>query len=330
MHTPEEAWPRSSTATQLGLKVVGLPEGVLRAIPEPGQPSPWLLPGQAHWFDTFGLDSAYDYDPVWAKLASCTLPRPATAASATWMPFTFTSITSYVFNHIGFFAERMQRLCKSLFFGGVTNRFPNLNIAFLECGSAGPPAAGRHRRALGEAQPGRAGGQSRPGPGRLGRAEVSSSVRMRLTGDLRRRAPANLSAGASAVSRCDRDEFRAIGITDKPISRPVRAPLLLRLRGRRPHRGLRLFRGQRLWRHAATHLQLGHQPLGRRRDGRRGGRTPTALVEKGILDEEQYEMFVSANPLRLFTDSNPQFFDGTVVEGFARRALGVASATKDR
>ena len=33
--------------------------------PDPHSPSPFLVPGQAHWFDTFGLDSVHDYDPVW-------------------------------------------------------------------------------------------------------------------------------------------------------------------------------------------------------------------------------------------------------------------------
>ena len=33
-----------------------------------GQPSPYVLPGRTHWFDTYGLDSEYDYDPVWQAL----------------------------------------------------------------------------------------------------------------------------------------------------------------------------------------------------------------------------------------------------------------------
>ena len=36
--------------------------------------------------------------------------------------------------HIGSFADSMHRLVKSLFLGGVTRRFPRLNIAVLECG----------------------------------------------------------------------------------------------------------------------------------------------------------------------------------------------------
>ena len=39
-------------------------------------------------------------------------------------------------NHIGQFMFLMYPLCKSLFIGGVTKRFPCLPFAFLECGSA--------------------------------------------------------------------------------------------------------------------------------------------------------------------------------------------------
>ena len=41
-----------------------------------------------------------------------------------------------MYNHIGHFAEGQHALCKSLFFGGVTRRFPDLAFAFLEGGVA--------------------------------------------------------------------------------------------------------------------------------------------------------------------------------------------------
>jgi len=138
MVTPEEAVAELTHCHELGLKVVGLPEGVTRPIPRPdaNSPSPFLVPGQRHWFDTFGLDSEHDYDPVWQALRDSGFAAVFHGGIGHIAPYTFTSISSYVFNHIGFFAERMHRLCKSLFLGGVTRRFPDLNIAFLECGVA--------------------------------------------------------------------------------------------------------------------------------------------------------------------------------------------------
>ena len=41
-----------------------------------------------------------------------------------------------MFNRIGDFATGSEFFCRSLFFGGVTKRFPNLNFAFLEGGVA--------------------------------------------------------------------------------------------------------------------------------------------------------------------------------------------------
>ena len=46
------------------------------------------------------------------------------------------SISSYVYNHIGGLAAAHESLCKSLFLGGVTRRFPDLRIGFLEGGVA--------------------------------------------------------------------------------------------------------------------------------------------------------------------------------------------------
>jgi hypothetical protein len=45
------------------------------------------------------------------------------------------SITNYTYNHIGNIAQAQEQLAKSLFLGGVTRRFPELNFGFLECGA---------------------------------------------------------------------------------------------------------------------------------------------------------------------------------------------------
>src|SRR5207244_3794128 len=45
-----------------------------------------------------------------------------------------TSISNYMYNHVGNFAAAGEAVCKSLFLGGVTRRFPSLKVAFLEGG----------------------------------------------------------------------------------------------------------------------------------------------------------------------------------------------------
>jgi hypothetical protein len=47
---------------------------------------------------------------------------------------THSSVTSYVYNHIGMFATAGETLARSLFLGGVPHRFPSLRFAFQEGG----------------------------------------------------------------------------------------------------------------------------------------------------------------------------------------------------
>ena len=132
MHTPEEAIAELEHAvTELGLKVV-MPAGfVRRPIPKYHRDHP-EFDGVLTRFDAYGLDSDYDYDPVWAKCME--LGVAVTCHSSTHGLGSRRSISSYMHNQLGKFANGSEILCKSVFFGGVTRRFPHLNFAFLEGG----------------------------------------------------------------------------------------------------------------------------------------------------------------------------------------------------
>lgn len=135
MHTPEEAVAELHHCAELGLKVVAFPEGVNRPLEEPAGDdcSPWLFPGQRMWFDSFGLDSIHDYDPVWQ--ACLDLGFAATFhGGLTVRPGLHWSTSNYVANHVGQFAAEMFPVAKAMLFGGVTRRFPDLPFVFLECG----------------------------------------------------------------------------------------------------------------------------------------------------------------------------------------------------
>ena len=107
----------------------------------------------AFWVDTLGLDSVYDYDPVWARCAELRRrSRPSTRGSMGWGAR--RSVTNFVYNHVGHFAAAGEATCKSLFMAGVTRRFPQLRFAFLEGGVGWACSLlGRPARPLGEAQP---------------------------------------------------------------------------------------------------------------------------------------------------------------------------------
>lgn len=137
MHTPDEAIAEIRHCVEIGLRVVAVPEGVWRPIAEPAsEPSLWLTPGQTHWFDNYGLDSEHDYDPVWAELEAHGYPLVSHGGLGHVAPNQYLSVTNYSANHIGSFRDKMYQLCKSLYFGGVTRRFPALRLGFLECGVA--------------------------------------------------------------------------------------------------------------------------------------------------------------------------------------------------
>ena len=88
----------------------------------------------AFWIDGLGLDSPYDYDPVWARLIELGIAPTFHSSSMGWSGR--RSISNFSFNHMGAFAGANDTTAKSLFFGGVFNRFPELRAGFLEGGVA--------------------------------------------------------------------------------------------------------------------------------------------------------------------------------------------------
>jgi predicted TIM-barrel fold metal-dependent hydrolase len=81
---------------------------------------------------SLGHGSPYDYDPVWRRCQELrvvpTFHTPGRGLA------TRASPSNYVFNHLGHFAWAQEAICRSLIFGGVPKRFPDLRFAFLEGG----------------------------------------------------------------------------------------------------------------------------------------------------------------------------------------------------
>ena len=109
--------------TELGMKTVVMTGYARRPIA-----------GNQFRLDTFGLDSEYDYDPLWAKCIELGVAPLSHSSHLHTRPS--RSVSNYVYNHIGALAASHESLAKSLFFGGVTRRFPGLRFGFLEGGVA--------------------------------------------------------------------------------------------------------------------------------------------------------------------------------------------------
>ena len=67
MHTPQEAVEEiEHVVNELGMKVIMIAGSVRRPIPACARLGPEAA-RYGYWIDSLGLDSAYDYDPVWEK-----------------------------------------------------------------------------------------------------------------------------------------------------------------------------------------------------------------------------------------------------------------------
>ena len=138
MHTPQIAVEELDYAVKtLGAKAVSF-SSVLRPIPALQDKHPDLFDPRSQFsalgcqLDTFGIDSDYDYDPFWAKCVELKVPVMDHGGSMGWMDR--NSASNHMYNTIGMFANGHEAVCKSLFMGGVTRRFPTLKFVFLEGG----------------------------------------------------------------------------------------------------------------------------------------------------------------------------------------------------
>ena len=134
MHTPEEAIDALNHAHDLGLKTIMLGSLIRRPIPQLEREAPTLA-AEFPWLDVLGLDSIYDYDPVWQRCLDLGF-SPTFHSNGRGRAFTLrNSPSNFVYNHIGHFASTSEAVCKALLLGGVTHRFPELKFGFLEGGA---------------------------------------------------------------------------------------------------------------------------------------------------------------------------------------------------
>ena len=84
------------------------------------------------FIDNLVLDNVASYDPLWKEFVDLGVAVSTHAGSMGWADR--TSPNNYCFNHIGHFAQANHVFARALFLSGVTYRFPTLNFAFLEGG----------------------------------------------------------------------------------------------------------------------------------------------------------------------------------------------------
>ena len=127
MNSPDEALAELDHAVgELGLRAIMMAGLVNRSVVQDGgNPTIQLL-------DSLGHDSFYNYDPVWKRCVELGVSPAFHSAGYGWG--SRKSTTNYMYNHVGNFAAAGEATARSLFFGGVPTRFPELNWAFQEGG----------------------------------------------------------------------------------------------------------------------------------------------------------------------------------------------------
>lgn len=327
MTTPEEAIADLEFAVNtLGLKVINIPGGVrrpIKAIADKYPPDQFPeIAKYASYTDFFGLDSEYDYDPFWAKVVELGVPVTTHYGSQGWTGR--SSISNYMNNHIGHFADGSQAFAKALFFGGVTRRFPKLRIAMLEGGADWGAHvyihlvdrySKRNIKALQNYNPAltnsnelyqlfeRFGGEITKGYN-LSPEELTHTV---------------LGASFNRYSRdpvgSELEDFAAAGIESIEDIRDLWVNPFF-------------FGSESDDRTIAAAFNDKANPLGVKINAIYSSDVghwdvpditlPLAesweLVEEGVISEADFRAYVFENPYRLYTEANPDFFKGTAIE----------------
>jgi len=322
MHTPEEAAEELEHAVKtLGFKAILMPAFVVRPVPAAVRRNPEAA-RYAHWFDTFALDSEYDYDPVWAKCLE--LKVVPSFHTGTMGLGTRNSISNFVHNHIGHFAASAEAICKALFLGGVTRRFADLRFAFLEGGAGW--ATSLLCDLTGHWEKHNAEMVMNYDPAALDR-DLMRRLFREYGGDYRPEIAASeedrsqLLWGA-AQDPADLDEFAHCAIRRKEDIRDLFVPKFffgcegddrmtaLAFEPKKNPFGARLG--------AIYGSDMGHFDLPDMRDA---AAETWELVEHGCISEEDFRDFVFVNPVRAKAEMNPDFFKGTVVEDAAKSII---------
>jgi hypothetical protein len=277
----------------------------------------------AMWVDTYGVDSPYDYDPVWRKCRELGVPASFHSGSMGWG--SRMSYSNYMHNHIGQLNEGNHAVCKSLFLGGVTRRFPDLSFAFMEGGVAWAAMLfvdlighweKRNVDALGALDP------SAIDVGLLDRLREQYGGKLLERGAAAARdAPVN-QATRAAEDPSTLDEWAACGIVSAEDIRDLFVP--------------RFFFGcEADDPMTSTAFNTKVNPFGARLNAMFGSDIAHwdvpdmsevldeawEMVERELITEDDFRDFVFTNPLRLYTSGNPAFFEGTTVETAATTEL---------
>ncbi|MEE8166000.1 MAG: amidohydrolase family protein [Myxococcota bacterium] len=331
MHTPEEAIAELDHAASLGLKTAMIAGCVRRPIPAIAEQSPELA-RLCIWIDHYGLDSLHDYDPVWRRAIE--LGMPLANHTAGMGLHERSTPSSYVYNHIGHFAAVGEALCKSLLLGGVTRRFPELRVAFLEGGATTGVRLWADLVSHWEKRGGE--GIKLLDPKRLDRAKALDLMK-EYAPDLTERYghlpeeeilfSTDMAMGHyfPDLRAEDADDYAACEISSLEELKELFVPNFFFGCEADDTLACWAFKSEANPLGAKIKVIMssdnGHWDV---QDMSHALAEAYELIEKGLLSDEDFEAYCFTNSLELYAGTNPNFFERTVLESAAASALAGA------
>ena len=323
MHTPEEALAELDHAVgELGLKVVMLNSLIDRPIEKIVTEKPDSA-DLVSWLDTFGIDSAHDYDVVWEKCRE--LGVSPTFHRGSRGKFFRISVSNFCYNHIGHFAAASEAVCKSLFMGGVTRRFPDLNFAFLEGGVGFAVLLYADLINHWEIRNGKALKLTDPSEldlnllKELAEAYASPAMQEAI---LAGRGLSTKNGPTTTGGLNQLDDYAACEIEEKSDFKALFADRFYFGCEADDATNALAFQRQNNPFNAEIKTLFGSD-IGHFDVQDMAGVLPEAheLVEDGRITNEDFRHFVFENPVRFWGETNPKFFEGTVLAGAAKEVL---------
>jgi predicted TIM-barrel fold metal-dependent hydrolase len=329
-NTPQEAIEELEyTVLELGFRAVLIPSYIPRTVPgfegANDDMRPWGI-----WLDTYGIDSPYDYDPFWKRCLELGVSLGTHTQGNGWG--SRRSPSNWVYNHIGHFAASGEALCKSLFLGGVTKRFPGLRVALMEggvgwaCSLFGDIIEHYETRNVKTIR-------EELDPMLLDQAEFQRlAVEYGPVGPATR----NLIEGAvlttpghqsARPTDAELDEFKALDLKSPDEIPGLFLPnFYFGCEPDDPMNSLAFQEG--LWPYGATFnavygSDIGHFDVPDMTEVLGEAYRP---VQKGTMKPEHFRDFVFANPTRFYTDTNPDFFADTVIADDVQRLIRTTKA----
>ncbi len=317
MSDPDEAVSELEFAVnELGLKAFVVNTMLQRPAPEVLAEAPHL----AHLsldLTSPGIDVGRVYDPVWAKCVELGVV-PSCHNAFRGRGSTHGSPSNYCFNSLNSFGHGSEFFCRSLIFGGVPHRFPDLKFCFLEGGAGW--AAQLYNSLFEYWEKRKLDSLSRNlDPAKL---DIDLLVEMakiygdeRLTPERIRAEPHQPGTTQLFVPPEELDDFAGTGINggrdilrifDKNFyfgSEADDRMTAVAFDTKLNHYGAKM--------NAVLGSDIGHWDVP---DMTKVMVEAYELVDDGSMDEEAFRDFTYGNVVRMHAGMNPAFFKGTIVE----------------